>query len=140
MSPEELLGRLTPVPVPAVDSDGYAIAELAGCHLKPLDVEDVLAVAEYQKIHGERKGYQMIFVRAVGTLDASGNFVRTLSDEHAPRIASCTDGPTERAVGMIRRISGKFDTEEKKTFLTNGQNGHSSSASRANSERPPENS
>lgn len=140
MSPEELLGRLAPVPVEAIDTEGYPIRELDGLWLKPLDVEDVLAVAEYQKIHGERKGYQMIFVRSVGVVNPDGSFARTLSDEHAPKIAGCVDGPTERAVGMIRRISGKFDTEEKKTFLMNGQNGHSSSASRANSEKQPENS
>lgn len=129
IGPEELLERFRCAPVLPEDEDGDMIEELRGTYLKPLGVEDVLKISEYQKINGPEKGYQMVFVRGVVALKEGAkegspdpdDYIQVMPDEYAEKIGGAKDGPIERAVERIRLISGRLSEDEKKTPLRNGK-------------------
>lgn len=111
----ELMGRLKNKLIDPVDTAGVPIDELAGCKLKAMEIEDLIAAADYTKSHGTHKAYQIAFVRCVVNPDGT----RILSDDDAPKVGvDQMGGPIERAVLKIRslgRAAGEDDEKKEST-------------------------
>lgn len=121
MSADAFFQRLKAVTGLAVDVDGVAIKELDGYLLKPLDVEDMLAVSGHVDKYGKDKAYQMVFARGLREQDGT----QVIPDERAGELVKCLNGPISRAIAKIRTMGGHSDEEvivpgeEKKTTSTN---------------------
>lgn len=116
MTADELFSKLEAKPSTPTDIHGEPIEELAGSLLKPLDVTDMMAVAEYVEKHGAGSAYLIMLARGIRNLDGS----QVCPDEDAVRFAGCVNAPIKRAIDKIRLSSGygKDDDEQKKTSST----------------------
>lgn len=120
MSADTFFARLKAVAASPVDVDGQEIKELEGYLLKPLDVDDMLAVSAFIDKSGRDKAYQMVFARGLRNQDGT----QVIPDERVNELVSCINGPISRAIAKIRKMGGQVDDEtevpgeEKKTTST----------------------
>ncbi len=120
---EELLSALTARPVPFT-------AGGRSCFLKPLLVEDLLAVQAWAKAReGNGGSHKFLFVRSV--CNEAGE--RLLTDEDTGIVDTLLGGFVDGAMQRIYEISG-LERAEGKAPSTSGPNSSSSSGSPTPSE------
>lgn len=124
MTEDDFFTLLAPKAVPATE-DGTESGRpihpaLTGMLLRPLDVEDMLAVHEYVSKNGKGSAFRMMFARSLRSHDGS----RVLSDAAADRLGTdVIAGPVAAAIPVIRKISGQGDDgddDEKKVSSASG--------------------
>lgn len=113
---DEFFAGMKCEPQPCEDNEGIPIKELAkfSWQLKPLTVDECGEVSLWMKEHGTEYAFQMVLICGVVNSDGA----RVFGKEDAKKFNGIKNGPLDRAVSRIRRITGNdLDPKEDTTLL-----------------------